>query len=801
MNRDELLTQATCAVLIEDKIVGTAWLVSDEGHLLTAGHVLGTEEPATEVEVQFVGDVPRLAHKLEWMYHEASGIDFAVLKLIHPLYGPHPLPISLSKEVEGQFRLCGYGTTLRNDALSSSKGRFLGVMHIGNSLSNTLLRLHSTDLGIQGYSGGAVFSDEQKAVVGIQTEAAKRQVGPESEVVLAMPLYRVAPLWPPLNLLAKNALETAPSLPVEQHSPKRVPLSSVPAPSPDSSLFAPWKRFWQWLTGWFRLSSPTYPMLPEPPTSESKLKPVLLPANRTSKQPAHLFICYKRHVASDQQLAHYLDHFLSAHGHQVFIDHTMRAGTAWLQEIDRQIKASDFLIVLLSPQSADSEMVQAEVRRAHEYCKSLGRPHILPIRLAYEGLLPYAIDFFLDPLQYVIWQRVADNERVAQQILAAIQGDLPQQPPMKLESSLTGVMLSEDGRVVSNENTWQAPLPKADPRFLEELTTPGAAVTLRDTLYVARAADAELTRNVLKMGSLTTLRAPHQTGKTSLFVRGIHHAHEHGSKVVQLDMQRVDRQKLETYDGFLRYLADYIVWKLHIEVDVAQLWRLPLGSQDKLSMLLEDYVLSTSKKPFMLAMDEVDRLLKTDFHTDFFALLRSWHDSGSYQEAWRKLNLLLVISTEPHLLITDVNQSPFNVGLKLDLQDFNEAQVGHLNQRHGSPVPEAEISDLMTLLNGQPYLTRQALYTLVKEPSLSWSQLKRIAATEEGPFASHLRHYNWLIRDNKELKAALKQIIQQNQCRDEMIFYRLRRAGLVKGSRNACTCRCDLYRIYFEDKL
>lgn len=799
MNHDELLTQATCAVLIEGQIVGTAWLVSDEGHLLTAGHVLGTEQSATEVQVRFVGDVPRAAHKLEWMYHEASGLDFAILKLIHPVAGRRPLPISLTKKVKGQFRLCGYGTMLRHDALSSSNGRFLGVMHIGHSASNTLLRLHSSDLGQKGYSGGAVFSDELKAVVGIQTEAANARIGPESQVILALPLYRVAQLWPALNLLVKKSVERAPSLPVEPHPPKRVPLSNVPAASSNGSLFAPWKRFWQWLTGWLSLSEPISRMLPNPSTNESKA--TILTAKRTSSQSAHLFICYKRHVDEDQQLAHYLHDFLTAHGHQVFIDHTMRAGTAWLQEIDRQIRASDFLVVLLSPQSADSEMVQAEIRRANEYRKSKGRPHILPIRLAYEGLLPYAIDVFLDPLQYVIWQGVADNERVAQEVLAAIEGDLPQQAPIQLDSSLTGTTLSEDGRVVSNENRWPAPLPKADPRFLEKLSTPGAAVTLRDTLYVARAADAELKRNVLKMGSLTTIRAPHQTGKTSLFVRGIHHAHQHGCKVVQLDMQRVDQEKLETYDGFLRYLANYIVWKLRIEVDVAQLWRDELGSQDNLSMLLEDHVLPATDKPVLLAIDEVDRLLKTDFHTDFFALLRSWHDSGSYQQAWRKLNLLLVISTEPHLLITNVNQSPFNVGLKLDLQDFNEAQVRQLNQRHGSPVPEEEISDLMRLLNGQPYLTRQALYTLVKQPSLTWRDLKRIAATEEGPFASHLRHYNWLINNKKNLKAALKQIIEQNQCRDEMIFYRLRRAGLVKGSRNACSCRCDLYRIYFEDKV
>ncbi len=54
--------------------------------------------------------------------------------------------------------------------------------------------------------------------------------------------------------------------------------------------------------------------------------------------------------------------------------------TNWLEEIDRQLKASDFLVVLLSKESADSEMVQAEVHRAYEYRKLQDRPRTLPVR-------------------------------------------------------------------------------------------------------------------------------------------------------------------------------------------------------------------------------------------------------------------------------------------------------------------------------------------------------------------------------------------------------------------------------------
>ena len=65
-----------------------------------------------------------------------------------------------------------------------------------------------------------------------------------------------------------------------------------------------------------------------------------IPLPRT--QVAKLFISYKRNADPDQQLAITLYEVLTRGGHQVFMDTTMRTGDAWLEEIDRQLKASDF---------------------------------------------------------------------------------------------------------------------------------------------------------------------------------------------------------------------------------------------------------------------------------------------------------------------------------------------------------------------------------------------------------------------------------------------------------------------------
>jgi hypothetical protein len=520
-----------------------------------------------------------------------------------------------------------------------------------------------------------------------------------------------------------------------------------------------------------------------------------------------IFICYKRQAEPDNSLALYLYRTLTEQGYCVFIDQTMRTGTEWLEQIDAQIKASNFLIILLSQESADSEMVQSEVLRAYEYRKLQGYPIVLPVRIAYEGLLPYTIAAFISQQQYVFWQSDQDTVRIGQEILEVLRGHLSAFP-REVTSSIypepllhSGQILSEDGRVLDSHESLSIPLPEFDPRVLESLTAPGGTVRLRDTFYIERDADAVFKHEIEGVGTMVTIRAPRQSGKSSLLVRGIYHAGQLGMQIVTLDLQRVNENHLQSIDTFLRFLAEFMVRKLHLDgKEVDHAWSGGMGAQDKLTLLMEDYILPESDGRIVLALDEVDRLLETPFHSSFFALMRAWYNSAAYEPIWEQLNMVLVISTEPHLLIRDINQSPFNVGLKLYLQDFTLTQVHELNRRHGLPVAEREISQLFDLLGGHPYLTRKALYTLVSQ-HLTWAQLMDLAISDQGPFADHLRRYHWLLRDQPDLLKALQQVINAKICSDDDAFHRLLRAGLVKGSGAVCEYRCALYRQYFEDRL
>lgn len=390
-----------------------------------------------------------------------------------------------------------------------------------------------------------------------------------------------------------------------------------------------------------------------------------------------------------------------------------------------------------------------------------------------------------------------EDEKLIRQILDAINDPQPStalpyspQPP-----------LQDDSRPI-HPLPYADPRPYVDPEFIESLHAPGGAVRIQSEFYVERNGEQQLCRELSKNhGTTTTIRAARQTGKTSLLIRGIHHARKQRSKIVHIDLQPVDESHLESLDTFLHYIAQTTVAKLRLDrAEVAHFWDGSLGATDKLTFLMEDYVLVECDK-VLLALDEADRLLRTSFHDTFFGMIRSWHNNRASNDLWENMNIAMVISTEPHLLIGDVMQSPFNVGNKIRLEDFSSEQVWHLNQCYHTPLSVDDLSDMMHYLNGHPYLTQRALYTMVTE-HISWDKLKAIAITDQSPFGDHLRRYQWLLSDQPELIKALKHVFRRGCCPDEVSYYRLFQAGLIRGvSSDTCSSRCELYEHYLKDRL
>jgi transcriptional regulator with XRE-family HTH domain len=348
--------------------------------------------------------------------------------------------------------------------------------------------------------------------------------------------------------------------------------------------------------------------------------------------------------------------------------------------------------------------------------------------------------------------------------------------------------------------TASTPIPR--PQIRSEpwaaLEAPAGAVKPQSPFYVERLADNQLRQQLAGQGTTTTIQAGRQTGKTSLLVHAINAYQGEQSKIIYLDFHLVDEASRENLNSFLRFLSEAIAEQLDLELDVVdRYWQTARNPAQTFNRFLQQEMLQRFDHPILLAMDEADLLLGVEYQKHFFALLRAWDSRRAFDAHWRRLNLVMVISTHPYLLIDDVNLSPFNVGLTIHLKDFSRDQVVNLNERHGGPLKQNEISTLMTLVGGHPYLVRQAYYTLVSE-GLSLADLLRVAPSPDGPFGKHLLFYLHSLKKNPALFAALQQLLRDQKLPDEALLERIAAVGLIQQEEGKWSPRCGLYGEFFK---
>jgi len=251
-------------------------------------------------------------------------------------------------------------------------------------------------------------------------------------------------------------------------------------------------------------------------------------------------------------------------------------------------------------------------------------------------------------------------------------------------------------------------------------------------------------------------------------------------------------------------LAESMANDLDLDVNPAANWNPSSGPNINFQRFLRRQVLDTSTRHLVWGLDEVDRLFTCPFGTEVFGLFRSWHNARCLDPTgpWSRLTLAIAYATEAHLFITDINQSPFNVGTRLSLEDFTLEQVAELNQRHGSPLAsEDELRRFTAVVGGHPYLVRRSLYEMTTR-HLALDELEAAPGRDDGPFADHLRRILVLLGNDPPLAAILRGVIDGRPCPTAEGFYRLRSAGLVLGSSAAqARPRCQLYAGYLQRHL
>ena len=342
-----------------------------------------------------------------------------------------------------------------------------------------------------------------------------------------------------------------------------------------------------------------------------------------------------------------------------------------------------------------------------------------------------------------------------------------------------------------------------------ELESLVGLLPLESNFYVERPpAESRCFEEIRRPGALIRIKAPSQMGKTSLMVRILdfarqNPANENHVHTVALSLQRADRAAFSDIDRFLRWFCAAIARKLQLSHRVEDYWSDTFGSKGNCTAFFEDCVLAELNSPLVLALDQVDEVfLHPEIADDFFTLLRSWYEEAAYGDSgnplWQNLRLVIVHSTEVYIPL-DVNKSPFNVGLAIELHAFTAEQVNSLAQRYGLTLSPLEQEQFMQLVAGHPFLVQQAFYHLARQ-ELTLPELLQTAATDGGIYSNHLHRHLHSLQEHPSLAVSYGQVVRSAEPveLEQFATFKLHSMGLVTLQGNRALPSCDLYRQYFN---
>lgn len=504
----------------------------------------------------------------------------------------------------------------------------------------------------------------------------------------------------------------------------------------------------------------------------------------------------------DLSLASHFCQVINASFHQAFmttVGVTPQRGEDWFARINAQLKLCDYFLLLLSPQAAVSEMVIEELRRAKELRDSHPnhKPVVLPIRVncpANEAL-NHDLRCYLQGIKQREWKSSADTQILVQELLKLL-----------AESDITKAQEWENGTVGEWEISSSLPI-NLPPLPVAEPELPNGQVRLTSAFYVERVPyEALCYKEILQPGALIRIKAPRQMGKTSLMARILDQAKEKGCRTVPLSFQHADAAVFTNLNALLQWFCLKITRKLRLPHKFDDYYSDLYGSKDNCTAYFEDCLLLETDAPLVLGLDEVDRVFEyPQIADDFFGLLRAWYEEAGYgdsnSELWEKLRLVVVHSTEVYVPM-NVNQSPFNVGLPIELPEFSQEQVQNLTQRHGLNWNANKVKLLMSIVGGHPYLVRVALYHIAQQETTLEGFLD-IAPTEAGLYGDHLRRHLWNLQQHPKLAAAFAKVVTASEPveLESVQAFKLHSMGLVQLQGNYVTPRFNLYRQYFSIKL
>lgn len=226
------------------------------------------------------------------------------------------------------------------------------------------------------------------------------------------------------------------------------------------------------------------------------------------------------------------------------------------------------------------------------------------------------------------------------------------------------------------------------------------------SLYVERDADRQIKSIIDDMGRPGYVLVSRQMGKTNLLLNAKRNLESPADVFVYIDLSNPFDSVKSCFENMIDTAIETNTRFDEIAKTInerrKELRDVPPHKQHTNELRL---LLSAIPGKLVIILDEIDALTKTQYSDQIFAQIRSIYFSRVNFKELENLTYILSGVVEPNEIIKDPKISPFNIGQKIFLNDFNREEFEQLLSQSNLNIQNSIKERIFYWTNGNPRMT------------------------------------------------------------------------------------------------